>query len=89
MDVTTYGKLSNILGNMLDPCLHVSDEINMDALWEFFFETGFIYPSKYNLIEPHRNDFKETYRKLYQDKPEIASHMTYQKMVRYTATFPW
>ena len=79
MDVTTYGKLSNILGNMLDPCLHVSDEINMDALWEFFFETGFIYPSKYNLIEPHRNDFKETYRKLYQARPEISTYVTYQK----------
>ena len=79
MDVTTYGKLSNILGNMVDANVHVCDEIGMDALWEFFFETGFIYSKKYNLIELHRNDFKETYRKLYQDKPEIASHMTYQK----------
>ncbi|MBW2599383.1 MAG: hypothetical protein JRC60_04705 [Deltaproteobacteria bacterium] len=79
MDVTTYGRLSNILGNMTDANVHVCDEIGMDALWEFFFETGFIYPKKYNLIEPHKDDFKETYRKLYQDKPEIASHMTYQK----------
>ena len=79
MDITSYGNLSNILGNMVDPNVHVCDEINMDALWEFFFETGFIYSKKYDLIEPHRNDFKETYRKLYQDKPEIASHMTYQK----------
>ncbi len=79
MDVTTYGKLSNILGNVVDPHVHVSDEINMDALWKFFFESGFIYPKKYNLIQPHRKDLKETYRKLYQDSPEIAAHMTYQE----------
>ena len=57
MNVITYGKLSNILGNMVDPNVHVGGEIAMDALWEFFFETGFIYSKKYNLIEPHRNDF--------------------------------
>ena len=79
MDASTYGKLSNILGNVLDPCLHVSDEINMDALWEFFFETGFIYPQKYNHIESYRNDFKETYHKLYHARPEISTHVTYQK----------
>ena len=79
MDIATYGKLSNILGNMVDANIHVCDEIGMDALWEFFFKAGFIYPGKYNLIEPHKNDFKETYRRLYLDKPEIASHMTYQE----------
>ena len=79
MDITSYGNLSNILGNMVDPNVHICDEINMDALWEFLFETGFIYPSKYSLIEPHKNDFKETYRRLYQGNPEIAAHMTYQK----------
>ncbi|MBW2596147.1 MAG: hypothetical protein JRC93_09260 [Deltaproteobacteria bacterium] len=79
MDASTYGKLSNILGNVLDPCLHVSDEINMDALWEFFFEAGFFYPKKYSLIESHRNTFKETYRKLYQARPEISTYVTYQK----------
>ncbi|MEA3487254.1 MAG: hypothetical protein U9R20_06320, partial [Thermodesulfobacteriota bacterium] len=79
MDITTYGKLSNILGNVVNPRVHVSDEINMDALWKFFFESGFIYAGKYNLIQPYRKNLKETYRKLYQDNPEIASHMTYQQ----------
>jgi len=79
MDNSTYGKLSNILGNVLDPCLHVSDEIDTEALWRFFFETGFFYPTKYSLIESHRNTFKETYRNLYQGRPEISTHVTYQK----------
>ncbi|MDD5723667.1 MAG: PilZ domain-containing protein [Syntrophales bacterium] len=79
MNASTYGKLSNVLGNVLDPCLHVSDEISMDALWEFFFKTGFLYPKKYRSIESHKNALKETYRKLYQASPEISTHVTYQK----------
>ncbi|MBW2333112.1 MAG: hypothetical protein JRF08_06630 [Deltaproteobacteria bacterium] len=55
------------------------NEVDMDALWEFFFETGFIYPKKYRLIQSYRKDFKKTYQKLYQENPEIAQHFTYQK----------
>ncbi|MBW2002769.1 MAG: hypothetical protein JRI30_09685 [Deltaproteobacteria bacterium] len=51
----------------------------MDALWEFFFNTGFIYPMKYRLIQSHREGFKEMYRKLYKENPEISRHFTYQK----------
>ncbi len=79
MDVKSYGNVINILGNVVDPNIRVSQEINMDALWKFFFETGFLYPKKYSLIEPQKNIFKETYRKLYQDNPEIADHMVYQR----------
>lgn len=79
MDVNSYGKVINILGNVVDPNIRVSEEVNMDSLWKFFFETGFLYPKKYTLIESHKNIFKETYRKLYQDKPEIADHMVYQR----------
>jgi hypothetical protein len=79
MDVIAYGRLNNILGNVVDPNVRVSEEIDMDALWKFFFETGFLYPTKYSLIESHKNAFKETYRKLYQENPEIAEHMAYQR----------
>ncbi len=79
MAASTYGKLSNILGNVLDPHLHVSDEIDTDALWKFFFETNFFNPKKYSLLEPHKNIFKETYRNLYTGRPEISTHVTYQK----------
>jgi hypothetical protein len=51
----------------------------MDALWEFFFDTGFIYPKKYKLLHDRREDFKNTYRKLYQENPEIAMHFTYEE----------
>jgi hypothetical protein len=78
MDIDTYGMLSNLL-NIIDPHVYVSNEVDMDALWKFFFETGFMYPQKYNSIQSYSKHFKETYRKLYQTKPEIATHLTYQK----------
>ena len=82
MDINTYSLLTHILTKALDPHAHLSDAVDMDALWEFFFESGFIYPTKYRLIQSHREDFRETYRKLYQENPEIAKHFTYQRKGR-------
>lgn len=79
MDIHAYSSLTHVLTNALDPHANVSSEVNMDALWEFFFETGFIYPKKYRVIQHQRAKFKETYKKLYQDNPEVARHFTYQK----------
>ena len=79
MNINAYTRLNHILSNTLDPNAYISSEVDMDALWEFFFDTGFIYPKKYRLIHSHRKDLKEIYRKLYQENPEIAKHFTYQK----------
>lgn len=79
MDASTYGKLSNILGNVLDPHLHISDEIDIDALWKFFFESNFFNSKKYVFLERHKNKIKETYRKLYSNRREISTHITYQR----------
>ena len=79
MSVASYSRLTHILTNALDPNAYISCEIDLEALWEFFFKTGFIYPKKYRLIQSHRDKFKETYQKLYRDNQEIARHFTYQK----------
>jgi hypothetical protein len=79
MDVNSYSRLSHILSNAIDPHAYVSHKLDMEALWELFFESGFIYPTKYKLIQSRRNEFKDTYQKLYQDSPEIAKHITYQR----------
>jgi len=79
MDMREFSKLNQILNFTKDHRNHISNKVDMDALWEFFFDTGFIYPKKYSLIQSYRNDFKETYRKLYQENPEIARHFTYEK----------
>ncbi len=79
MDINNYSHLSHILTSALDSHANVSAEIDMDALWEFFFDSGFIYPKKYGLIQSHREDFKKTYKKLYLENPEVARHFTYQR----------
>ena len=79
MDVQSYSHLNHILGVYLDGYARVSTEVDMDSLWEFFFDTGFIYGEKYQHLQPYRSTFKETYRKLYQESPDIASHFIYEE----------
>ncbi|MFH1953670.1 MAG: PilZ domain-containing protein [Pseudomonadota bacterium] len=79
MDIDSYTRLVHILANSIDPYSRVSNKVDMDALWEFFFETGFIYPKKYGLIQSQKEEFKETYRRLYNDNPDIARHFVYQR----------
>jgi len=79
MDIDAYSRLTHVLTNATDPHAYISSAVDTDALWEFFFDSGFIYPTKYRLIQSHRHNFKETYRKLYQENPEVARHFTYQK----------
>lgn len=79
MDISSYTRLTHILSKALDGYAYISDEVDMDALWEFFFDSSFIYPMKYSLIQPHKESLKETYRRVYQERPEIARHLTYQR----------
>ncbi|MEI6457061.1 MAG: hypothetical protein WCO93_12290 [bacterium] len=79
MDVVTYNRLSHIIMNIIDPNTHIADEVDVDQLWEFLFESGFIYPKKYDLVQAYRQPMKETYRRLYHDNPEIVTQVTYQR----------
>ncbi len=79
MEINSYSQLSHILVNALDSHAYISREVDMDALWEFFFESGFIYPKKYGILQQNREHFKATWSKLYQQDLEISKHVTYQK----------
>ena len=79
MDINSYSQLSHILANSLDAHAHVSNRVEMDELWELFFESGFIYPEKYGTFDCNRKLFKETFVRLYRDNPEISKHFTSQK----------
>jgi hypothetical protein len=79
MDITSYKKLFQILTSVNDPEGTMFNRVNLDDLWEFFFDTGFIYPSKYSLIQTFKDDFRDIYRKLYEESPDIANHFVYQK----------
>jgi hypothetical protein len=79
MDVVNYDRLSHIVMNIIDPSTHVADKVDADQLWEFLFESGFIYPKKYDLVQSYRQSMKETYQRLYRDNPEIITQITYQR----------
>ncbi len=73
-----YTRLNQLVENALDPCAQTLGKIDPDALWEFFFSTGFIYPKKYRAIQIAKQEFKENCRKHYQGNSEIAQHFLYQ-----------
>lgn len=52
--------------------------VDLDELWDFFFESGFIYPDKYLHMLEQKERFKELYRRLYNECPEISRHVIYR-----------
>lgn len=79
MDIHSYSRINQILSAHADPHISVSTEVDMDALWEFFFQAGFIYPAKYQFFQAYRKRYLETYRKLYQENHDVARHITYEE----------
>ena len=71
-------KLLSILHQTKESNSYVCNRVDMDDLWNFFFETGFIYPDKYEFIQKNKKKIKETYEKLYTQHPNIARHFIYQ-----------
>ena len=79
MNVDDHIKLSSCLHQAKNKHSYInSANIDLDALWEFFFETGFVYPEKYTHISEQKERFYELYKKLYNNCPEIARHVIYQ-----------
>jgi hypothetical protein len=78
MRIQDQAKLSALLHQAMNPNSFVCNQVDADALWQFFFDSGFIYPSKYSVMEAKKEDFKRTYQKLYQESPSIARHFVFQ-----------
>jgi len=78
MDINDHLKLIALLHQTQDRNSYICNNVNLDALWDFFFETGFIYPDKYAAIQRNKKQIKETYAKIYTQNPQIARHFIYQ-----------
>jgi len=76
--VANHVQLVGLLHQADDHRSCVCDQVDMDELWSFFFETGFIYPRKYDFIQKNRERIKQTYEKLYGRSPSVARHFTFQ-----------
>ena len=70
--------LIGLLHQVRNENAYICNTVDLNALWDFFFETGFIYPSKYAFIEQNKHQIKNTYRRLYSQSPNIARHFIYQ-----------
>ncbi len=82
MNIDDHGKLSALLHQAKDGHSYVCNRVNMDDLWDFFFESGFIYPQKYAFLEINKEKIKSIYKKLYTQNQNIARHFIYQEKGR-------
>ncbi|HCM26863.1 MAG: hypothetical protein A2Z99_16825 [Treponema sp. GWB1_62_6] len=78
MAIEDQASLSALLHQNANNCTRVCSQVDMEELWRFFFESGFIYPSKYLSILAYKEEFKKTYEKLYLKSPAIARHFIFQ-----------
>jgi len=79
MDIHDHLKLISMLHQTKNKNSYICNDVDLDALWNFFFETGFIYPDKYATIQKNKKQIKETYAKIYTHNPHIARHFIYQE----------
>lgn len=57
----------------------LSAMLNLDDLWRFFFESGFIYPEKYGYISEIKDKLRDTYEKLYCRSNDVTRHFIVQR----------
>lgn len=78
VDIQDHTRLLSVLQQATDKNAYLCNKIDLDALWNFFFESGFIYPQKYAFLQSNKEKIKQTYEKLYTQNPHIARHFIYQ-----------
>ena len=78
MAIEDQTRLSALLHQSMNSHSFVCNQVDVDELWKFFFESGFIYPAKYASMKTNKEDFKRTYEKLYLGNPSIARHFVFQ-----------
>ena len=79
MVISDHTRLSAVLYQARDERSYLCNRVDMDSLWSFLFETGFIYPEKYASILGNKEKFKQNFEKLYLQDSDIARHLVYQE----------
>jgi hypothetical protein len=78
MNLRDQISLSSLLHQANNKNSFVCTKIDVDELWDFFFETDFIYPEKYSFIHKNKNEFIKLYKKLYETNPDFAVNFIYK-----------
>lgn len=58
---------------------YLNNRVDLDTLYKFFFDSGFIYPEKYQDLLHNRSAFKRIYKLLYEKRPNFVRHFIYQE----------
>ncbi|RKX91910.1 MAG: hypothetical protein DRP59_06725 [Spirochaetes bacterium] len=72
-------KILALVSKARDKHISLGQGIDTEAFWKFIFESGFIYPEKYLLLQENKNIVKEIYDKIYTKSPSIARYVTYRE----------
>ena len=78
MDPADHLRLVALLNQAADGNSYICNRVDMDALWKFFFESGFVSPEKYAWFQEGKEEIKRTFDRLYSRQSGIARHFTYQ-----------
>lgn len=79
MDPAEHVRLCAIVHRCRHEHSHVcTTNVDLDALLDFFFKTGFLYPEKYAFIKESKQEFLALYERLYHRAPSISRHFIYQ-----------
>ena len=78
MNLKDQISLTSLLHQAKNKKSYVCTKIDVDELWDFFFETDFIYPEKYSFIHKNKEEFRELYKKLYETNPDFAINFIYK-----------
>jgi len=79
MDMDDHVRLLSLLQMAGNKNSYVCTNVDMDSLWNFFFETGFIYPEKYAFFQTNKAEVKRLYDLLYNHNPSVARHFIHQE----------
>ena len=79
MEPADHTRFVGLLNQAADGNSYLCTRVDMDALWRFFFESGFIAPQKYAAFQENKEEIKRTYERLYTQQPGIARHFIYQE----------
>lgn len=67
-----------VIEQVKDPHSYIGSQVDLEELFAFFFESGFIYPSKYHEIIEQIEKVKSVYQSLYEKGNGIERHFIYK-----------
>ena len=82
INIQDHLQLINFIQQAQNSSTYISNQIDPEDLFDFFFETGFLYPKKYAEIASKREEMMQSYLTLYQKGVDISRHFIYQNQGR-------